>query len=291
MDLIGKNKDFKFKKIWSNLSSFEEWKKSRKNLRQKKWAGSSEDISGDNFPEFVVHDHNGFIRSYHGLRITVPIKCQRITKYFSENLTQEERATTHQKQWKEEDKPADCYRHFIKHYLSPFLKVRGYTVPQVHSVIGGRIWKGINAPWVLQYYDKSYQAQSFVGGDAILLTINRILSKVIKYVYNQYFIAGQSEQRNSQMKRLIQVGYAAFWNCQLSEIPDDANDDEEYIFTVVSEDAIKAAKQQRNEIRANEEKKNIKRVWQKIRVRQVIKFNDGMSLEKARLLPYDVLNI
>ncbi|KAA6354616.1 MAG: hypothetical protein EZS28_049857, partial [Streblomastix strix] len=31
MDLIGRNKDIQFKKMWSNKPSFEEWKKSRKN--------------------------------------------------------------------------------------------------------------------------------------------------------------------------------------------------------------------------------------------------------------------
>ncbi|KAA6380790.1 MAG: hypothetical protein EZS28_023682, partial [Streblomastix strix] len=76
----------------------------------------------------------------------IPIKRQRVTKYFTENIIEEERATTHYKAWKEEDKPADSYRHFIKHYLSPFVKECGHTVSQVYSVIGGRIWKGVIAP-------------------------------------------------------------------------------------------------------------------------------------------------
>ncbi|KAA6352773.1 MAG: hypothetical protein EZS28_051700, partial [Streblomastix strix] len=175
MDLIGKNKDIQFKKMWSNQPSFEERKKSRTNPRQKKWIGTQEDINGDKFPEFVVRDDRGFIQSADGLRITVPIKRQRVIKYFTENPTKEARQEKHYKAWKEEDKPADGYRHFIKHYLSPFLKERGYTVAQVYSVIGGRIWKGVIAPWVLQYYDNSYQAQSFIGGDATSLAIYKKL--------------------------------------------------------------------------------------------------------------------
>ncbi|KAA6385868.1 MAG: hypothetical protein EZS28_018606 [Streblomastix strix] len=69
----------------------------------------------------------------------IPIKRQRVSKYFTENSSKEERATTHYKACKEEDKPVDGYKHFIKYYLSPFLKERGYTVAQVYSVIGGDI--------------------------------------------------------------------------------------------------------------------------------------------------------
>ncbi|KAA6394727.1 MAG: hypothetical protein EZS28_009746, partial [Streblomastix strix] len=63
-----------------------------------------------------------FIQSADGLRITVTIKRQRVTKYFTENITKAQRQERHYKAWKEEDKPADGYRHFIKNYLSPFLK-------------------------------------------------------------------------------------------------------------------------------------------------------------------------
>ncbi|KAA6389840.1 MAG: hypothetical protein EZS28_014631 [Streblomastix strix] len=147
MDLIGKNKDIQFKKMWSNQPSFDEYKKSRNVDKYKNWQGTEESINGEKFPEFVVRDDNGFIQSVDGLRITVPIKRQRVTKYFSENPTQAERQEKRYKQWKEEDKPADSYRHFIKNYLSPFLKERSYTVVQVYSVIGGRIWKEIIAQW------------------------------------------------------------------------------------------------------------------------------------------------
>ncbi|KAA6374036.1 MAG: hypothetical protein EZS28_030439 [Streblomastix strix] len=172
MDLIGRNKDIQFKKMWSNQPSFEEWKKNRTNPRQKKWVGTVEDINGDKIPEFVARDDRGFIQSADGLRITVPIKRQRVTKYFAQNQIKEARQEKYYEQWKEEDKPADGYRHFIKYYLSPFLKERGYTVAQVYSVIGGRIWKGVIVPWLLQYYDRSYQAQSFIGGDATSLAIS-----------------------------------------------------------------------------------------------------------------------
>ncbi|KAA6381109.1 MAG: hypothetical protein EZS28_023363 [Streblomastix strix] len=104
MDLIGRNKDIQFKKMWSNQPSFEEWKKNGKNLRQQKWAGTEEDINGDKFPEFVVRDDRGFIQSADGFRITVPIKLQRVTKYFTENPTKQQRQEKHYKQWKEEDK-------------------------------------------------------------------------------------------------------------------------------------------------------------------------------------------
>ncbi|KAA6394375.1 MAG: hypothetical protein EZS28_010097 [Streblomastix strix] len=68
--------DIQFKKMWSNQPSFEEWKKSRTNLRQKKWVGTVEDINGDKFPEFVVRDDKGFIQSADRMKITVPIKRQ-----------------------------------------------------------------------------------------------------------------------------------------------------------------------------------------------------------------------
>ncbi|KAA6385606.1 MAG: hypothetical protein EZS28_018865 [Streblomastix strix] len=67
MDLIGRNKDIQFKKMWSNQPSFEEWKKNRKNARQQKWIGTEEDINRDNFNEFVVRDDRGFIQSADGL--------------------------------------------------------------------------------------------------------------------------------------------------------------------------------------------------------------------------------
>ncbi|KAA6377986.1 MAG: hypothetical protein EZS28_026488 [Streblomastix strix] len=142
--LIGKNKDIQFKKMWSNQPSFEEWRKHKKDTENKiysKWEGVEEDINGDNFPEFVVCDDKGFIQSADGLRITIPIKRQRVTKYFTQNPTKQQRQEKHYKQQKEEDKLTDGYRHYIKHFLSPFLKERGYTVAQVYSVIGSRIWK------------------------------------------------------------------------------------------------------------------------------------------------------
>ncbi|KAA6358950.1 MAG: hypothetical protein EZS28_045523, partial [Streblomastix strix] len=67
--------------MWSNPLSFEEWKKSRKNSKQQKWAGTEEHINGDKFPEFVVRDDRGNIQSADGLRITVPIMRKRVTKY------------------------------------------------------------------------------------------------------------------------------------------------------------------------------------------------------------------
>ncbi|KAA6338068.1 MAG: hypothetical protein EZS28_052732, partial [Streblomastix strix] len=240
--------------MWSNKPSFEEWKKSRKNPRQQKWIGVEEDINGDKFPEFVVRDDRGFIQSADGLRITVPIKRQRVTKYFTQNPTKLSRQEKHYKAWKEEDQPADGYRHFIKHYLSPFLKERGYTVAQVYSVIGGRIWKGVIAPWLLQYYDKSYQAQSFIGGDATSLAIYKKLSKAIKQAYHQYFITGNTQQRDNQMMKLIDIGYAAFWNNQLGEIPDSTNDNGDQIFTIPTEQDIKDAKLKRDEKRDREQR-------------------------------------
>ncbi|KAA6358684.1 MAG: hypothetical protein EZS28_045789, partial [Streblomastix strix] len=241
------------------------------------------------FPEFVVRDDRGFIQSADGLRITVPIKRQRVTKHFSQNPTKEARQMKHYKQWKEEDKPADGYRHFIKHYLSPFLKERGYTVAQVYSVIGGRIWKEVIAPWLLQYYDRSYQAQSFIGGDATSLAIYKKLSKAIKQAYNLYFINGHSEQRDNQMMRLIQIGYAAFWNNQLGDIPDDTNDDGDDIFTIPTEQAIKQAKQKRDEKREKEQR-SYEQDMAKIKARKKPTFSEGKTLESARLVPYDIQN-
>ncbi|KAA6367744.1 MAG: hypothetical protein EZS28_036730 [Streblomastix strix] len=285
-DLIGTNKDIQFKNMWSNQPSFEEWKKTRKNPRLQKWVGTEEDINGGKFPEFVVRDDRGFIQPADGLRITVPIKRQRVIKYFSQNLTKEARQEKHYKQWKEEDMPADGYRHFIKHYLSPFLKERGYTIAQVYSVIGGRLWKGVIAPWLLQYYDEQYQTQSFIGGDATSLTIYKKLSKAIKQAYNQYFITGNTQERDNQMMSLIQIGYAAFWNNQLGEIPDDTNDDGDEIFTIPTEQAIKVAKQKRDEKRAKEQR-SYESDMAKIEARKKPTFSEGMTLESARLVPYD----
>ncbi|KAA6390722.1 MAG: hypothetical protein EZS28_013754 [Streblomastix strix] len=288
-DLIGRNKDIQFKKMWSNQPSFEEWKKSRTNPRQKKWIESEEDINGDKFPEFVVRDDKGFIQSADGLRITVPIKRQRVTKYFSENPTKLSRQEKHYKEWKEQDKPADGYRHFIKNYLSPFLKERGCTVAQVYSVIGGRIWKGVIAPWLLQYYDKSYQAQSLIAGDATSLAIYKKLNKAIKQAFNQYFITGNTQQRDNQMMRLIQISYAAFWNNQLGEIPDDTNDDGDDIFTIPTEQAIKEAKQKRDEKRVKEQR-SYEQDMAKIKARKRPTFSEGKTVESARLAPYDFQN-
>ncbi|KAA6393816.1 MAG: hypothetical protein EZS28_010660 [Streblomastix strix] len=289
MNLIGRNKDIQFKKIWSNQPSFDEWKKSRTNARQKQWVGTEEDINGDKFQEFVVRDDRRFIQSADGLRITVPIKRQRVTKYFSQNPTKEACQEKHYKAWKEEDKPADGYRHFIKHYLSPFLKEGDYTVAQVYSVIGGRIWKGVIDPWALQYYDQSYQTQSFIGGDATSLAIYKKLSKAIKQANNQYFIDGNTQQRDNQMMRLIQIGYVAFWNSQLGEIPDDTNDDGDKIFTITTEQAIKVAKQKRDEKREREQRQ-YETDMAKIKAGKKPIFSDGKTLESARPLPYDFKN-
>ncbi|KAA6356797.1 MAG: hypothetical protein EZS28_047676, partial [Streblomastix strix] len=125
----------------------EEILKGHKRQIYTKWTGIEEDINGDKFPEFVVRDDRGFIHSADRLRITVTIKRQRVTKYFNENPIKVERQQMHYEQWKEEDKLAEGYRHFIKNFLFPFLKERGYTVAQVYSVIGDKIWKGVIAPW------------------------------------------------------------------------------------------------------------------------------------------------
>ncbi|KAA6371176.1 MAG: hypothetical protein EZS28_033296, partial [Streblomastix strix] len=273
----------------SYAPSFEEWKKSRKNPRQQKWVGTEEDINGDKFPEFVVRDDRGFIQSADGLRITISIKRQRVTKYFSENPTKQQRQEKHYKQWKQEDNPADGYRHFIKKYLSPILKERGETIAQVYSVIGGRILKGIIALWILQYYDKSYQAQSFIEGDATLLAIYKQLSKAIKQAYNQYFITVNTQKRDNQMMRLIQIGYAAFWNNQLGELPDDTNDDGDEIFTIPTEKAIKEAKQKRDEKRMREQR-SFEQDMAKINARKKPTFSEAKTVESARLVSYDFQN-
>ncbi|KAA6366287.1 MAG: hypothetical protein EZS28_038186 [Streblomastix strix] len=123
-----------------------EKQKDKDKIKYTEWKGVEQDINCVNFRQFVVRDDRGFIQLADGLRITVPFKRQKVTKYFTENPSREDRAATHYKSWKEEDKPADGYRYFIKYYLSPFLNECGYTVAQVYSVIGGRILKGIIAP-------------------------------------------------------------------------------------------------------------------------------------------------
>ncbi|KAA6401291.1 MAG: hypothetical protein EZS28_003186 [Streblomastix strix] len=129
-----------------------ESKKNKKGTREKiytKWTEVEEHINGDKFPEFVVRDDKGFIQSADGLRIIVPIKRHRVTKYFRENPSKAECQEKQYKQWKE-DKSVKGYKHFIKHYLSPFLKERRHTVAQVYSVNGGKIWKEVIAPCISQ---------------------------------------------------------------------------------------------------------------------------------------------
>ncbi|KAA6368596.1 MAG: hypothetical protein EZS28_035878 [Streblomastix strix] len=91
------------------------------------------------------------------------------------------------------------------------------------------------------------------------------------------------------MKRLTKVGYVAFRNSQLGEIPDDTNDDVEQIFTVLSENIIKAAKQKRDEKRANEEKQ-FQAILAKKGIRQsvieiigVVQISKGQNVSKLNV--------
>ncbi|KAA6390453.1 MAG: hypothetical protein EZS28_014024 [Streblomastix strix] len=88
------------------------------------------------------------------------------------------------------------------------------------------------------------------------------------------------------MMRLIQIGYAAFWNNQLGEIPDDINDDGDDIFTIPTEQAIKEAKQKRDEKR-DREQSLYESDMAKIKARKKPTFSDGKTPESARLVPYD----
>ncbi|KAA6404390.1 MAG: hypothetical protein EZS28_000077 [Streblomastix strix] len=234
--------------MWTNQLSFEEQKKSRTNTRQMKWVGSSEDINGDKFPEYVVRDHRGFIQSADGLRITVPIKRQRVIKYFSENRTKEERQEKNYKQLQEEENPADGNRLFIKNYLSSFLKERDYTIAQVCSVIGGRIWKGVIVQQLLLHYNKSYQGQSFDEDDAT---------------------------SDNLMMRLIQVGCVGFWNSDLGEIHDVTNEEGVTKFSVPTEQAIKEAKLRREE-KELKNSSSMNRVRQKQEKEKIINLMRGI---------------
>ncbi|KAA6397975.1 MAG: hypothetical protein EZS28_006501 [Streblomastix strix] len=275
---------------YAPLTDLIEWKKSRKNPRQQKRYGSEEDINGDKFPEFVVRDDRGFIQSVEELRITVPIKYQRVTKYFIRNPSKQDRATKHYKAQKEEDKPADGYRHYIKKYLYPFLKERGYNVAQVYPVIGGRIWKEVIAPWFLQYYDKSYQAQSFIGRDATSLAIYKKLNKAVKQEYNLYFITDNSKQIGNQKMQLIQVSYVAFWNNKLGEILGDKNDDGEEIFIILTDKAIKEAKLRKDEKKMREQR-SYESDMVKIKARKKPTFSDEKTLENDKQSLYDFDNV
>ncbi|KAA6377361.1 MAG: hypothetical protein EZS28_027111, partial [Streblomastix strix] len=88
------------------------------------------------------------------------------------------------------------------------------------------------------------------------------------------------------MMRLIQIGYAAFWNSQLGEIPDDTNDDGAEIFIIPTEQDIKEAKQRRDEKRAKEQRQ-YETDMTKIKASKRPTFNEGKTVESARLLPYD----
>ncbi|KAA6371154.1 MAG: hypothetical protein EZS28_033319 [Streblomastix strix] len=89
--------------------------------------------------------------------------------------------------------------------------------------------------------------------------------------------------------RLIQIDYAAFWNSQLGEIPDDTNDNGDEIFVIPTELAIKEAKQKRDEKREREQRQ-YEVDMTKIKARKRPTFSEGKTLESARLLPYDFKN-
>ncbi|KAA6382967.1 MAG: hypothetical protein EZS28_021506 [Streblomastix strix] len=89
--------------------------------------------------------------------------------------------------------------------------------------------------------------------------------------------------------KLIQVGYAAFQNNQLSEIPNDTNDDGDDIFTIPTEQAIKEAKQRRDEKRAREQR-SYEQDMAKIVAKKKPTVNEGKTLSNARLLPYEFQN-
>ncbi|KAA6378395.1 MAG: hypothetical protein EZS28_026078 [Streblomastix strix] len=91
------------------------------------------------------------------------------------------------------------------------------------------------------------------------------------------------------MMGLIQIGYAAFWNTQLGDIPDDVNDDGDEIFTIPTEQAIKVAKQKRDKKREREQR-SYELDMAKIKARKKPTFSEGKTLENARLLPYDFKN-
>ncbi|KAA6373565.1 MAG: hypothetical protein EZS28_030908 [Streblomastix strix] len=91
------------------------------------------------------------------------------------------------------------------------------------------------------------------------------------------------------MMRLIQIGYAAYWNNPLGEIPDDTNVDGDEIFTIPTEQAIKEAKQRRDEKREREQR-SYEQDMAKIKARIKPTFNEEKTVESARLLPYDFQN-
>ncbi|KAA6399706.1 MAG: hypothetical protein EZS28_004766 [Streblomastix strix] len=89
--------------------------------------------------------------------------------------------------------------------------------------------------------------------------------------------------------KLIQVGYAAFWNGELEEIPDDTNDDGEDIFIIPTEQDIKDAKQKRDEKRAKEQRQ-YETDMVKIKARKKSTFAEGKTVADARLLSYEFQN-
>ncbi|KAA6380791.1 MAG: hypothetical protein EZS28_023683 [Streblomastix strix] len=91
------------------------------------------------------------------------------------------------------------------------------------------------------------------------------------------------------MMRLIQIGYATFWNNQLDVIPDDANDDGVDIFTIPTEKAIKDAKLRRDEKRVKEWRQYEEDIA-KIKARKKPTFNEGKKLENTRLASYEFQN-
>ncbi|KAA6362987.1 MAG: hypothetical protein EZS28_041486 [Streblomastix strix] len=91
------------------------------------------------------------------------------------------------------------------------------------------------------------------------------------------------------MMKLIQIGYAAFWNNQLGDIPDDTNADGDDIFTIPTEQAIKEAKLKRDGKRAKEQR-SYESDMAKIKAMKKPTFIKRKSLANARLSSYDFKN-
>ncbi|KAA6364160.1 MAG: hypothetical protein EZS28_040314 [Streblomastix strix] len=89
--------------------------------------------------------------------------------------------------------------------------------------------------------------------------------------------------------KLIQVGYSAFRNGEQGEIPDGRNDDGDDIFTIPTEQAIKEAKQRRDEKRAKEQRSQ-EQDMAKIKTRKNSTFNERKILGSVRLVPYEFTN-
>ncbi|KAA6359963.1 MAG: hypothetical protein EZS28_044510 [Streblomastix strix] len=87
------------------------------------------------------------------------------------------------------------------------------------------------------------------------------------------------------MIRLIQVSYVAFWNGKLGKILDTTDDGGKEIFFIPTLKEIETVRRKR-ELKRTQEQLRYEDSMKTIKPRKAPKFNEEMTLENKRELPY-----